>query len=82
VLTGAELAKQEAWPLARAPFGLETSMPGVLAAGDVRHGSVKRVASAVGEGGAAIQQVHGLFAADPLHSPGVDEPMPVSRPLG
>ena len=37
-------------------------MPGVLAAGDVRHASVKRVASAVGEGAIAVQLVHGLFA--------------------
>ena len=39
-------------------------MPGVLAAGDVRHGSVKRVASAVGEGSIAVQLVHTLFAYD------------------
>jgi thioredoxin reductase (NADPH) len=45
---------------------LETSMPGVFAAGDVRHGSVKRLASAAGEGSIAIQLVHGLFAADRL----------------
>jgi thioredoxin reductase (NADPH) len=68
VLTGAELSERDAWPLGRAPFELETSMPGVLAAGDVRHGSVKRVAAAVGEGGAAIQQVHGLFAVERLSS--------------
>jgi thioredoxin reductase (NADPH) len=42
-------------------------MPGVFAAGDVRHGSAKRVASAVGEGSVAIQLFHGLFAADRLH---------------
>ena len=42
----------------RAPLLLETSMPGVFAAGDVRHRSVKRVASAVGEGSIAIQLVH------------------------
>jgi thioredoxin reductase (NADPH) len=82
ILTGPDLAGRGEWPLERAPFGLETSMPGVLAAGDVRHGSVKRVASAVGEGGAAIQQMHGLFAAELLRSPGVDEAVPVSRPLG
>ena len=41
---------------------LETSVPGVLAVGDVRHGSVKRVASAVGEGSVAIQVVHRLLA--------------------
>jgi thioredoxin reductase (NADPH) len=46
------------WPLDRLPLPQETSTPGVFAAGDVRHGSVKRVASAVGEGASAIQQVH------------------------
>ncbi|HYO80496.1 MAG TPA: NAD(P)/FAD-dependent oxidoreductase [Bryobacteraceae bacterium] len=46
------------WPLERAPFFLETSVPGSFAAGDVRHGSVKRVASAVGEGAMAVQFVH------------------------
>ena len=45
-------------------------MPGVLAVGDVRHGSVKRVASAVGEGSVAIQVVHQLFAAEQLHPTG------------
>ncbi|HEU4721746.1 MAG TPA: FAD-dependent oxidoreductase [Gemmatimonadaceae bacterium] len=47
------------------PVALETSMPGVLAAGDVRHGSAKRVASAVGEGSVAVQLVHGLLAGGP-----------------
>lgn len=46
----------------RLPLPFETSLPGVFAAGDVRHGSVKRVASAVGEGGAAIQSVHHYLA--------------------
>ncbi len=50
-------------PAARRPAPLETSMPGVFAAGDVRHGSVKRVASAVGEGSIAVQLVHELLAA-------------------
>ena len=54
------------WPLERRPLLFETSMPGVLAAGDVRHGSVKRVASAVGEGSIAIQLVHQLVADDRL----------------
>jgi hypothetical protein len=45
------------WPLQRPPLPLETSLPGVFAAGDVRHGSVKRVASAVGEGPIAGTQV-------------------------
>ena len=48
--------------LQRPPYLLETSIPGVFAAGDVRHGSVKRVASAVGEGGMAIQSVHQYLA--------------------
>jgi thioredoxin reductase (NADPH) len=56
--TGAALVDAPAWPLERAPFSLETSMPGVFAAGDVRHGSMNRVASAVGEGSIAIKLVH------------------------
>jgi thioredoxin reductase (NADPH) len=55
VLTGPDLSS---WTLDRPPLPQETSTPGVFAAGDVRHGSVKRVASAVGEGASAIQQVH------------------------
>jgi thioredoxin reductase (NADPH) len=66
LLTGADLP-DDGWPLKRHPMLLETSMPGVLAAGDVRHGSVKRVAAAVGEGSIAIQLVQGLFAAERLH---------------
>jgi thioredoxin reductase (NADPH) len=46
------------WPLERDPFLLETSVPGIFAAGDVRHGSIKRVASGVGEGSMAIAFVH------------------------
>src|SRR5918997_915862 len=48
----------QGWPLARPPLHTETSMPGVFAAGDVRYGSVKRVASAVGEGDTALQSGH------------------------
>jgi thioredoxin reductase (NADPH) len=70
VLTGADLRDDQAWPLDRSRFLLETSMPGVFAAGDVRHGSVKRVASAVGEGSVAIQLLHRLFEADRLHPRG------------
>jgi thioredoxin reductase (NADPH) len=66
VLTGRDLLEAEAWPLAREPLLLETSMPGVFAAGDIRHGSVKRVASAVGEGSVAIQLLHQYFADDPM----------------
>lgn len=50
------------WPLERAPFHLETSCPGIFAVGDVRSGSVKRVASAVGEGSVCIQYVHRILA--------------------
>jgi thioredoxin reductase (NADPH) len=46
------------WPLERPPFSLETSVPGVFAAGDVRHGTAKRVAPAIGEGAVAIRSVH------------------------
>ena len=53
------------WPLKRPPMLLETSVPGVFAAGDVRHRSVKRVASAVGEGATAIQLVHEHLRAEP-----------------
>ncbi len=66
--TGEDLPDDLRWPLERPPFALETSMPGVLAAGDVRHGSVKRVASAVGEGSVAVQLVHSLFDAEPTRS--------------
>jgi len=64
LLTGADLRGDHRWPLERPPSLLEASMPGVFASGDVRHGSVKRVASAVGEGSIAIQLIHSLFAAD------------------
>ena len=70
VLTGADVRGSDAWPCERSPFLLETSMPGVFAAGDVRHGSVKRVASAVGEGSVAIQFLHQLFAGDDLEPRG------------
>jgi thioredoxin reductase (NADPH) len=65
VLTGPELMAGEertTWPLARAPFGLETSVPGVFAAGDVRLDSMKRVASAVGEGAMSVYLVHRYLA--------------------
>ena len=50
--------QQGSWPLARDPYLLEGSVPGIFAAGDVRHGSIKRVASGVGEGSMAIAFVH------------------------
>jgi thioredoxin reductase (NADPH) len=58
VCTGPALGHSPAWTARRQPFLLETSRPGVFAAGDVRSGSVKRVASAVGEGAMAVQLVH------------------------
>lgn len=62
ILTGPDLLIDnqlpEAWPLPRHPFHLETSTPGIFATGDVRHGSIRRVAGAVGEGSTAIQLVH------------------------
>ena len=58
VRTGTDLARSPHWTSGRQPFLLETSRPGVFAAGDVRSGSVKRVASAVGEGAMAVQFVH------------------------
>jgi len=61
LLTGDDVPA-ESWPLDRRPLSLETSMPGVLASGDVRHASVKRVAAAVGEGSIAVQLVHRLVA--------------------
>jgi thioredoxin reductase (NADPH) len=62
VLTGQDLLRNgrlpSGWCLERPPMALETSISGVFAAGDVRHHSVKRVASAVGEGSIAIQLIH------------------------
>ena len=68
ILTGIDMvqtgsAARGRWPLPREPFWLETSMPGVFAAGDVRHRSVKRVATSVGEGSMAIQFVHQHLAS-------------------
>ena len=51
------------WQLQREPYLLESSVPGVFVAGDVRHGSIKRCASAVGEGSIAVQFIHQYMAA-------------------
>jgi thioredoxin reductase (NADPH) len=67
VRTGADLADGAEWPLARSPFPLETSVPRVFAAGDVRAGAVHRVASAVGEGSIAVRLVHRVFEVEGLH---------------
>jgi thioredoxin reductase (NADPH) len=62
ILTGPDLIwegkRPKGWSLERDPFLLETNIPGVFAVGDVRHGSVKRVASSVGEGSVAVQFIH------------------------
>jgi thioredoxin reductase (NADPH) len=66
VVTGPDLVGQAqdvpSWPLTRPPFPLETSVPGVFAAGDVRLDSMKRVASAVGEGAMVVHLVHRYLA--------------------
>jgi thioredoxin reductase (NADPH) len=62
LLTGPDLLRDgqrpSAWALDRDPFLLETNVPGIFAVGDVRHGSIKRVASGVGEGSVAVQFIH------------------------
>ena len=62
ILTGVDLTRDgkmpKGWQLERNPYWVESSVPGVFAAGDVRHGSVKRVASGVGEGSIAVQFTH------------------------
>jgi len=67
ILTGPDLLEDNqlpaGWPLERHPFHLETSSPGIFATGDVRHGSIRRVAEAVGEGSTAIQLVHRYMAS-------------------
>jgi thioredoxin reductase (NADPH) len=67
VKTGTDLSAEELvtwkWPLARPPYLLETSRPGIFAVGDVRGGNVKRIASAVGEGSIAVSFVHQVLRA-------------------
>jgi thioredoxin reductase (NADPH) len=69
ILTGRDVQRDGAhpsrWPLDRAPLPLETSIPGVFAAGDARYRSVKRVASAVGDGATAVRLAHEYLAALP-----------------
>jgi thioredoxin reductase (NADPH) len=66
LLTGAAARESGGWPLDRDPFALETTVPGIFAAGDVRHGSMSRVAAAVGEGSITVRMVHELFGAERL----------------
>ena len=69
-LTGRDVARDgQQWPLDRAPLPLETSMPGVFAVGDVRCRSIKRVASAVGDGATAVRLVHEYLAAEHADEP-------------
>jgi len=67
ILTGKDLMRDgkrpQGWPLDRDPYLPETSVPGIFAVGDVRHGSVKRVASGVGEGSIAVQFIHQYLSA-------------------
>src|SRR5215831_19264540 len=68
ILTGPDTGQD--WALPRAPFLLETTTPGVFAVGDVRHGSMKRVAAAVGDGSTAIRLIHDYLALAPPVSEG------------
>jgi thioredoxin reductase (NADPH) len=65
IKTGPAVMNSTVWADHRPPFFLETSQPGVFAAGDVRSNSMKRVASAVGEGAMAVAFVHQYLAAGP-----------------
>jgi thioredoxin reductase (NADPH) len=66
VRTGSDLPAEDLdaakWPLNRPPHPFETNLPGIFAVGDVRYGSVKRVASAVGEGSACVQSIHRVLS--------------------
>jgi thioredoxin reductase (NADPH) len=78
IFTGSDLSTSTRRPARRPPLPLETSLPGVFAAGDVRRGSVKRVASAVGEGAATIPLVHRHLARAAADR----KPSPASTPAG
>jgi thioredoxin reductase (NADPH) len=80
IRTGPDLPAGTHWPPGRPPLPLETNLPGVFAAGDVRLGSVKRVASAVGEGAAVIPLVHRYLARPPARREPVI-PAPASAPV-
>jgi thioredoxin reductase (NADPH) len=82
ILTGPDLPARAhtRWPAGRPPLPLETSLPGVFAAGDVRRGSVKRVASAVGEGAATIPLVHRHLARAATAAPRRRRPVTPSWP--
>ena len=74
ILTGSDLVQDSskitvAWPLEWLPLLLETIIPGIFAAGDVRHGSVKRIAAGVGEGSTVIQLIHDYLSKGDSYSP-------------
>ena len=75
ILTGRDAAQGPAWAAGRAPLPLETSMPGVFAAGDARYRSIKRVASAVGDGATAVRLTQEYLA---LHSASAGQGVPGS----
>jgi hypothetical protein len=79
ILTGSDTG--EDWPLQRAPLLLETTTPGVFAVGDVRHGSMKRVASAVGDGSTAIRLIHDYLALAPPVREGHESRLPATRAI-
>ena len=64
ILTGSDVLKTDRWQMARQPYLLETSVPAIFAAGDIRAGSIKRVAAGVGEGSMAIAFVHDCLQAN------------------
>jgi thioredoxin reductase (NADPH) len=75
ILTGRDVAQTPGWPLDRSPLPLETSMPGVFAAGDARYRSIKRVASAVGDGATAVRLAQEYLA----HQDAVSQPPAAAR---
>jgi thioredoxin reductase (NADPH) len=58
ILTGSDITSLQGWTADRDPLPMETSVPGIFAAGDVRHGSTKRVATSTGEGATAVRFIH------------------------
>ena len=76
VLTGRDVVRDGSdpsrWPLDRAPLPLETSIPGVFAVGDARYRSIKRVASAVGDGATAVRLVHDYLVPEPADEPAAE----------
>jgi thioredoxin reductase (NADPH) len=62
VRTGRDITDLSSWQATRLPFHLETNLPGFICAGDVRHGSIKRVSSAVGEGSMTVAFIHQYLA--------------------